>query len=128
VDFVPPFRQRVGEGGNGGAYAAADTHAGDHHQYVHAAPFLELTFRYSISADCAPVQSCAAFRWHMSAAKLRPYASPWGHCAASPDNEPDFEWILDAALADLLSRWRRCRIPSIPHHGNECRLSVQICL
>ena len=38
----------------------------------------------------------------MPRAKLRPYDSPWGHCAASPGNETGFTAHLDAALGELL--------------------------
>jgi homoserine O-acetyltransferase len=39
---------------------------------------------------------------HMRNAELRVYESPWGHCVASPGNDPDFTWFLDACLAELL--------------------------
>lgn len=39
---------------------------------------------------------------HMSNADLRPYDSPWGHCAASPGNDPGFEAALDANIRELL--------------------------
>ena len=38
----------------------------------------------------------------MPNAELRPFDSPWGHCAASPGNEPAFERALDQAIAELL--------------------------
>jgi homoserine O-acetyltransferase len=40
---------------------------------------------------------------HMSKAQLRPYDSPWGHCAASPGKDPGFTRALDGALAELLN-------------------------
>ena len=40
----------------------------------------------------------------MPRAELRPYDSPWGHCAASPGNDPGFTASLDAALGELLER------------------------
>ncbi len=40
---------------------------------------------------------------HMPNAELRPFASPWGHCVASPGNEPEFAKFLDAAIAELLA-------------------------
>jgi homoserine O-acetyltransferase len=39
---------------------------------------------------------------HMPDAELRPFASPWGHCVASPGNDPGFERFLDDAIRDLL--------------------------
>lgn len=39
---------------------------------------------------------------HMPNAQLRPYASPWGHCAASPGKDPGFQAALDANIAELL--------------------------
>ena len=39
---------------------------------------------------------------HMTRAELRPYDSPWGHCVASPGNEPAFQRFLDRAIAELL--------------------------
>ena len=41
---------------------------------------------------------------HMPNAELRPYASPWGHCAASPGKDPGFQAALDANIAELLQR------------------------
>ncbi len=40
---------------------------------------------------------------HMPNAELRVFDSPWGHCVASPGNEPAFEAFLDAAARELLS-------------------------
>ena len=36
-------------------------------------------------------------------AELRVYSSPWGHCVASPGNDPDFEKFLDESISELLS-------------------------
>jgi len=38
----------------------------------------------------------------MPRAKFRPVDSPWGHCAASPGNDPTFMAALDDAFAELL--------------------------
>jgi len=35
-------------------------------------------------------------------AELRIYQSPWGHCVASPGNDPEFEKFLDQAISELL--------------------------
>lgn len=35
-------------------------------------------------------------------AELRIYPSPWGHCVASPGNDPEFEHYLDQAISKLL--------------------------
>jgi homoserine O-acetyltransferase len=35
--------------------------------------------------------------------ELRIYESPWGHCVASPGNDPKFEKYLDRAISELLS-------------------------
>ena len=35
-------------------------------------------------------------------AELRIYDSPWGHCVASPGNDPKFTRFLDSAIAELL--------------------------
>ena len=39
---------------------------------------------------------------HMPNAELRPFASPWGHCVASPGNVPAFEAFLDGCINKLL--------------------------
>ena len=39
---------------------------------------------------------------HIANGELRVYASPWGHCVASPGNDPDFQRFLDQAIAELL--------------------------
>ena len=39
---------------------------------------------------------------HMPKAELRPYDSPWGHCVASPGNDPAFARFLDECARDLL--------------------------
>jgi homoserine O-acetyltransferase len=35
-------------------------------------------------------------------AELRVYSSPWGHCVASPGNDPEFEQFLDQSISELL--------------------------
>jgi len=39
---------------------------------------------------------------HMRDAELRVYESPWGHCVASPGNDPAFARFLDSCLEELL--------------------------
>ena len=39
---------------------------------------------------------------HMANAELRPFASPWGHCVASPGSVPAFDAFLDRAIGELL--------------------------
>jgi len=39
---------------------------------------------------------------HIPNVELRPYNSPWGHCAANPGNDPGFEAALDKGIQDLL--------------------------
>ena len=39
---------------------------------------------------------------HIANGELRVYQSPWGHCVASPGNDPEFERYLDAAIRELL--------------------------
>ncbi len=39
---------------------------------------------------------------HIAGGELRIYESPWGHCVASPGNDPAFEAFLDAAIRELL--------------------------
>ncbi|MFV2033124.1 MAG: alpha/beta fold hydrolase [Gammaproteobacteria bacterium] len=39
---------------------------------------------------------------HIKNGELRVYRSPWGHCVASPGNDPEFERYLDRAIAELL--------------------------
>jgi homoserine O-acetyltransferase len=36
-------------------------------------------------------------------AELHVYSSPWGHCVASPGNDPKFEEFLDQSISKLLS-------------------------
>ena len=40
----------------------------------------------------------------MPNADLRPFASPWGHCVASPGHEPAFQDYLDACVRELLAQ------------------------
>ncbi|MDH3452119.1 MAG: alpha/beta fold hydrolase, partial [Gammaproteobacteria bacterium] len=40
---------------------------------------------------------------HMPHAELRVYESPWGHCVASPGNDPAFAKFLDDCLRQLLN-------------------------
>lgn len=40
---------------------------------------------------------------HISNGELRVYHSPWGHCVASPGNDPEFQKYLDQAIAELLA-------------------------
>jgi len=39
---------------------------------------------------------------HIAGGELRIYESPWGHCVASPGNDPEFEKYLDQAISELL--------------------------
>lgn len=39
---------------------------------------------------------------HIKNGELRVFNSPWGHCVASPGNEPKFEAFLDNSIAELL--------------------------
>jgi homoserine O-acetyltransferase len=39
---------------------------------------------------------------HIIGGELRVYESPWGHCVASPGNDPGFESYLDQAINELL--------------------------
>jgi homoserine O-acetyltransferase/O-succinyltransferase len=39
---------------------------------------------------------------HIKGGELRIYESPWGHCVASPGNDPEFERYLDQAISELL--------------------------
>tara|TARA_B100000686_G_scaffold24074_1_gene22763 strand:- start:9597 stop:10613 length:1017 start_codon:yes stop_codon:yes gene_type:complete len=38
---------------------------------------------------------------HIQNGELRVYESPWGHCVASPNNDPQFHSFLDQAITDL---------------------------
>jgi len=40
---------------------------------------------------------------HIKNGELRIFNSPWGHCVASPGNEPKFEQFLDNSIAELLT-------------------------
>jgi homoserine O-acetyltransferase len=40
---------------------------------------------------------------HIANSELRIYESPWGHCVASPGNDPEFERYLDQAIQELLN-------------------------
>lgn len=40
---------------------------------------------------------------HIKNSKLQIYQSPWGHCVASPGNDPEFQLYLDRAIQELLS-------------------------
>jgi homoserine O-acetyltransferase len=39
---------------------------------------------------------------HIIGGELRIYESPWGHCVASPGNDPGFQRFLDQAISELL--------------------------
>ena len=39
---------------------------------------------------------------HMPNADFRPFASPWGHCVASPGNVPEFADCLDSCVRELI--------------------------
>ena len=39
---------------------------------------------------------------NIAAGELRVHHSPWGHCAASPGNDPKFTQLLDRSIAELL--------------------------
>ena len=39
---------------------------------------------------------------HIIGGELRIYPSPWGHCVASPGNDPELERYLDQAITELL--------------------------
>ena len=39
---------------------------------------------------------------HIPGCELRVYQSPWGHCVASPGNDPDFKSFLDQSIRDVL--------------------------
>lgn len=39
---------------------------------------------------------------HIRNGELRVYESPWGHCVASPGNDPEFERYLDKAIHELI--------------------------
>lgn len=41
---------------------------------------------------------------NMPNAECRPFASPWGHCVASPGNVPEFQIFLDECITELLER------------------------
>ena len=52
-----------------------------------------------------PPEDNAIEAGHMPNAVLRPYASPWGHCVASPSREGSgFLRFLDAQVSELLAR------------------------
>ena len=39
---------------------------------------------------------------HIINAEIRPFDSPFGHCAANPGNDSGFETALERAIGDLL--------------------------
>lgn len=49
-----------------------------------------------------PPQDNALEVKNIAAGELRIYDSPWGHCVASPGNDPQFADFLDRAISDLL--------------------------
>ena len=49
-----------------------------------------------------PPQDNAIEVENISAGELKVYHSPWGHCVASPGNEPKFTDFLDRAISHLL--------------------------
>jgi homoserine O-acetyltransferase len=40
---------------------------------------------------------------HMPNVEVRPYDSPWGHCVASPGNDPGFAAFLDDCIRRSLA-------------------------
>ena len=49
-----------------------------------------------------PPQDNALEVQHIPSGELRVYNSPWGHCVASPGNDPKFTEFLDRAILELL--------------------------
>ncbi|WP_272009907.1 alpha/beta fold hydrolase [Roseovarius sp. ZX-A-9] len=50
-----------------------------------------------------PPEDNAIEAQYMPNAELRPYDSPWGHCAANPGNDAGFTAALDASIKELLA-------------------------
>ncbi len=63
-----------------------------------------------------PPEDNAAEARHMPNAELRPFESPWGHCAATPGRkDSDFLRMLDACVSELLAgRGRRRQSARLP--------------
>lgn len=49
-----------------------------------------------------PPQDNALEIQHIAAGALKIYRSPWGHCVASPGNDPQFTEFLDQAISELI--------------------------
>ena len=85
-----------------GDISANDTYGGDFERALGA-----IRAR-AIVAPCTtdlyfPPEDNALEVAHMPNAELRPFASPWGHCVASPGERPEFSAFINDAVAELLA-------------------------
>ena len=88
------------------AWQHADISRNDRHHGDFAAALKSIRAKTVIIA-CSddlyfPPADNASEAEHIPDGELRVYDSPWGHCVASPGNEPAFADFLDAAIAQLL--------------------------
>ncbi len=83
-----------------------DISANDHHKGDLAAALRSIKARTIVIA-CEddlyfPPQDNALEVKHIAAGELKVYPSPFGHCVASPGNDPRFTGFLDRAISQLL--------------------------
>lgn len=85
--------------------SANDLYGGDFHKALGAIT------AHAIILPCKqdlyfPPEDNALEVQHMPRAELKVYDSPWGHCVASPGNEPEFADFLDRCVNTLLENTR----------------------
>ena len=85
-----------------GDISANDTYGGDFEAALRAIRARAILLPCSTDLYFPP-QDNAVEASLMPNAELRVFDSPWGHCVASPGNEPRFHAFLDQCIRDLLN-------------------------
>lgn len=85
-----------------GDISANPLYGGDFHQALGAITAKAILIPCTTDLYFPPEDNEIEARF-MPNAELRPFKSLWGHCAATPGNEPAFAAFLDAALNELLA-------------------------
>ncbi len=84
-----------------GDISANDTYNGDFMAALQAIQAKAILIPCSDDLYFPPADNAIEAK-HIPNAELRVYNSPWGHCVASPGNDPAFATFLDDAIQDLL--------------------------
>jgi len=81
--------------------SANSVYKGDFHRALNAIQAKAIVIACSSDLYFPPEDNEIEVR-QMRNAELRIYNSPWGHCVASPGNDPNFTRFLDSAISELL--------------------------